>query len=1082
MFTIEVLVFLAIRKRFPDLYSTVLDRLDSTSTTWRGYIAINLLRFERRREHLDRYFFRRYLRSLLLIFAPASLLITPILVPLNYTHGKMAVRGVSGLDALGWSNVGLDQADRYWVHLVLALLFTAHICWVIWSELGFYVAARRQAPSATLRTVLFDSIPDDWMSEKILTSQLQIFPGQITAVSFNRDYSTVSRLAARRERLAAALEAAETANLRKAFRAGIQKQTRRSSTTKTRRSLDCQSWRLLNLLTWLRFEKVDTALLCREELRETGETMDFYRKTRSEFPPLRYAFVTFANPLAAHIACQTVIHTSAGYMTPRTMPLSVDDVVWSNTDITWRDRTLRTVLSNALTLMTAIACVVPVALAGLLSQIIYITQAVSWLSWISELPESFLGLLQGVLPPVLVAVLVRGFVFVVEYLVRKQGICSKSQIDLKIQDYYFCFLFVQVTLVVSLAAGLTAIANEIARGASLAATLAKNLPKASNYFLSYLLLQALSLSAGSLLRTDRLLGKFVLGPMFDKSVTQMVVRRRGPDLQWGTFVPVFTNLSCIGLLYAIISPIILPFQVLTIGLFWVIYSHSRVLLTEHDHGGLFYPKALKHLLASLYLMQVCLAALFFLVRDSQGSARCIGQACVMVLATGLTAVYHRLLCRAFNPLLSFSPTALKDALAQDTPAEDATPSPPFLHEALTSTPVVRIPSDDHGLGSARALQLREELKGVTVSATDAVVTASAIRSSDLGMIPYQNGDVEVRIQHARFLVSASVMSQLSPEFHKLFTTRHGLLRESIELPDEDPVAFHLVCQSAHGSFIPQAHISLETLVNMAEAIRRYKIPATSRVHNTVAFSFIVQTLRPETLSTVKLVTLFRVAKVLGSAKYEQLIRDVFLLHPLQLEALPTEQTAGGRDAECVLLLANLMLRGAACRAEVASTLLSPPGSDETLHLQEKSDVAVWILKDSPSLQEIETRLRSMRSAVDLQREQLLGASGAIKEATADIHRYVRTTMEDTREMEDDGADDVVKLDVCYGLKRLEIQVAEDRQVSENSVDVDDLDLERVSSSSTAFEDIEAYIEPVETMLGDYLDIEDDVSVASAKTV
>jgi hypothetical protein len=141
----------------------------------------------------------------------------------------------------------------------------------------------------------------------------------------------------------------------------------------------------------------------------------------------------------------------------------------------------------------------------------------------------------------------KGFVCVAEYLVRKQGICSKSQIDLKIQDYYFCFLFVQVTLVVSLAAGLTAIANEIARGASLAATLAKNLPKASNYFLSYLLLQALSVSAGSLLRTDRLLGKFVLGPMFDKSVTQMVIRRRGPDLQWGTFVPVFTNLSCIGM-------------------------------------------------------------------------------------------------------------------------------------------------------------------------------------------------------------------------------------------------------------------------------------------------------------------------------------------------------------------------------------------------------------------------------------------------------------------------------------------------------------------------------------------------------
>ncbi|KAI4940890.1 hypothetical protein J4E91_011147 [Alternaria rosae] len=204
----------------------------------------------------------------------------------------------------------------------------------------------------------------------------------------------------------------------------------------------------------------------------------------------------------------------------------------------------------------------------------------------------------------------------------------------------------------------------MASGAPLAETLAKNLPKASNYFLSYLLLQGLSVSARSLLRTDRLLGKFILGPIFDKSVTPMITRKRGQDLKWGTFVPIFTNLSCVGLLYAIISPIILPIQVLTIGLFWVIYSHSSILLTEQDHGGLFYPKALKHLLAGLYLMQVCLAALFLLVRDSQGNAMCVGQACVMMLATGLTVIYHRLLCRAFNPLLSFPPHCTKEHASQ----------------------------------------------------------------------------------------------------------------------------------------------------------------------------------------------------------------------------------------------------------------------------------------------------------------------------------------------------------------------------------------------------------------------------------
>jgi hypothetical protein len=461
---------------------------------------------------------------------------------LNYTNGKGAVLGVSGLDTLGWSNVGLDQADRYWAHLLFSLLFIGHICWVIWSELAFYVATRQHAPYAALRTVLIDSIPDNWMSEKALTSQLEVFPGEITAISFNRDYSALSRLAERRERLARALETAEISNIRKAFRAGVQKQSKKSSSLRRSRY---QSGNLLNLFAWLRLEKVDTTLVYREELRKTGETMDVYRAAPEEFPSLRSAFITFANPLAAHMVCQTVIHTSSGYMTPRTMPLSVDDVVWSNVNITWRDRTIRTVLSNVLIVATASACVIPVALAGLLSQIIYITQAVSWLSWINKLPQSTLGLLQGVLPPILVAILIKGFVVVLKYLVRKQGISSRSHINLKIQDYYFCFLFVQVTIVVSLSAGLTAIVNEVTHGASLSATLAKNLPKAGNYFLSYILLQGLSISGNALLRMDRLIGKFILGPIFDKSVTQMMIRR-GQDLEWSTFVPVFTNLSCIG--------------------------------------------------------------------------------------------------------------------------------------------------------------------------------------------------------------------------------------------------------------------------------------------------------------------------------------------------------------------------------------------------------------------------------------------------------------------------------------------------------------------------------------------------------
>jgi len=55
-------------------------------------------------------------------------------------------------------------------------------------------------------------------------------------------------------------------------------------------------------------------------------------------------------------------------------------------------------------------------------------------------------------------------------------------------------------------------------------------------------------------------------------------------------------------------------------------------------------------------------------------------------------------------------------------------------------------------------------------------------------------------------------------------------------------------------------------------------------------------------------------------------------------------------------------------------------------------------------------------------------------------------------------------------------------MSKDSIDVNNLDLERASSSSIEFKDIETYSRLVETMLDNYLDFKDNVSVISAKTV
>lgn len=177
-----------------------------------------------------------------------------------------------------------------------------------------------------------------------------------------------------------------------------------------------------------------------------------------------------------------------------------------------------------------------------------------------------------------------------------------------------------------------------------------------------------------------------------------------------------------------------------------------------------------------------------------------------------------------------------------------------------------------------------------------------------------------------------------------------------------------------------------------------------------------------------------------------------------------------------------MLRVAACRAEVVCTLLSAAGSDGAFHAHQKSDLAVWVLGDSPSLKEIDTRIQTMKCTVDIQRDQLHDASGAIREATADINRYVRATIGDAPEPEESQTREIVNLDTCHDVKRLEVQIAENGHASKDSVDVDNMEFDDTSSHSTEFEDIEAYSKPTGIILDDYLDHEDAESVASARTI
>lgn len=187
---------------------------------------------------LDGYFFIRFLRAILVIFVPLTAILVTVLLPMNYNKGKgnkfhltsdgHRVRwNVAGLDTLSWQNVDPARTNRYWAHLLCAILAVTWSLYRMYREKVHFIDIRQRfltSPEhrlkASARTILVTNIPSEYRSKEALEALYDVFVdnddrSRLT-VWVNRDYKTLRALVARRRGLRHALEKAELRLLRQA--------------------------------------------------------------------------------------------------------------------------------------------------------------------------------------------------------------------------------------------------------------------------------------------------------------------------------------------------------------------------------------------------------------------------------------------------------------------------------------------------------------------------------------------------------------------------------------------------------------------------------------------------------------------------------------------------------------------------------------------------------------------------------------------------------------------------------------------------------------------------------------------------
>lgn len=252
-----------------------------------------------------------------------------------------------------------------------------------------------------------------------------------------------------------------------------------------------------------------------------------------------------------------------------------------------------------------------------------------------------LGIIQGILPPVALAVLM----MLLPIILRRtyphspgtkpladanivvfgqfEGIQRKSGIELSLMTRFFIFEVVHGFLVVTISGSIINTLSTFGKDpAGIANVLATNLPLSSTFFLTYAILQALSGTAGGLLQIVPLIvyyvKLFILGST-PRSVYSIKYDLR--DVFFGTLFPTITLLVVISFGYMMISPIINGLAFIAFGLFYLVWKYLFLWQLDQpasgDTGGLFFPKAIQHMFVGLYIQQICLAALFFLLKNGR---------------------------------------------------------------------------------------------------------------------------------------------------------------------------------------------------------------------------------------------------------------------------------------------------------------------------------------------------------------------------------------------------------------------------------------------------------------------------------
>ncbi|KAF9917637.1 hypothetical protein BX616_000370 [Lobosporangium transversale] len=603
---------------------------------------------------LDAYMFTRFLRMSAILFSGFTLISIPILIPLNIVNGVKK----EGLMAMTVGNVA--QSWRLWFHLALTIIFSCATVYMLWKEMveytrrrHVYLLSEKHAKTPQSTTILVTGIPHGLDTEDALYDIFKHFPGGIRSIWINKNPKKLTKLCEERDQVTVKLENAEYNYIRSAY-----------DTKNKKGETDVkEAQRPIGRTSMIPFygPKVDLIDFYTKRLHELNQEIEQLQKTDTS-TNLNSAFIQFNTQFAAHSAVQTVVHPTPFRMAPMFVEISPLDVVWDNLNLSTVSRKVRTIISMTAATALAIFWFIPVFFVAGISSIGALTAKLPFLSFLLDMPEWFTGIIQGILPPVFLAILMAVLPMILTFLSTFEGHVRHSTITLAVMKKYFMFLVINVLLVSTFAGGVLKTFGGIDKNVDIIkiiGILAQKLPAASTFFVTYALLQGFVGPMKELLQIAPLILNFLFTKLLAKSPRQIWnVQGRISSVNFGVLFPPQTLMFSVGILYSTLAPLVLPFVAFYFVSYYFVYRHQFLYVYQQpvETGGLAFPIAVKQAYTGLFIFEITVFGIFLLkIADGVNT---IAHLVILLLLIVATAISYVNLNEAFNPLVTYLPVAL----------------------------------------------------------------------------------------------------------------------------------------------------------------------------------------------------------------------------------------------------------------------------------------------------------------------------------------------------------------------------------------------------------------------------------------